>query len=265
MPKIGDTVYYRAEDEEHSGIERSCPTVDEHFRYVPKCLLWRACAFVVYRLIITPFAFLWCKLKFRHKIKNKRVLRACRDRGLFLYGNHTLMSGDAYIPSLVTFPKRCYVVVNPQNLSVRGTRNLLKMCGAIPTPTTYRGLRSFSEALEKRTVQNHAVTVYPEAHIWPYYTGIRPFPETSFTYPVRMDEAVYCFTNTFHRRRLGKTPKVITYVDGPFYPDATLPRGERAKDLRDRVYATMCARAALSTYAPITYIKEETPSSDKEN
>lgn len=259
MPEIGDTVIWRDENEEHSGLIRPAIRVDAEFPYVHKNLLWRACAAFVYRCVMKPFAFLFCKLRYRHSVKNRRVLRGMRRSGCFVYGNHTLMAGDAFIPNLVLSPKRTYVVVNPENLSAPGTRNFLQMNGAIPTPTALSGYRPFLEALEKRTVQRAAVVIYPEAHIWPYYTGIRPFSAMSFAYPVRFDEPVFCFTNTFHRRRLTTLPRVTTYVDGPFYPDRSLPPREQAQDLRDRVYAAMCRRAALSDYAPITYRKEDNP------
>ncbi len=262
MPRIGDTVYYEREDEEHSGIDRPTIAVDGNFRFVHKGLLWRISAFVFYRCIMWPFAWAWCKIRFRHKIENRRVLRGYRRRGLFAYGNHTLMLGDAFIPNLIFGRKYTYVVVGPQNLSARGTCHLWQMCGAIPTPTSIRGYRGFLEALEKRTLEHGAVVVYPEAHIWPYYTGIRSFPDTSFSYPARLGEPVFCFTNTFHRRPLCKTPKVVTYVDGPFYPDESLSLSEQAQELRDRVYATMCERAALSTYTPIRYLKKETDESE---
>ncbi len=257
MPHIGDTVYYESEREEHSGLTRNPPLIDEHFKYLHKNLLWRICAFVVYRLIMTPFAFLWCKIRFHHTVKNKRVLRGFRRRGGFVYGNHTLMSGDAYIPNICLFPKRTYVIVSPQNLSARGTRNFLTMCGALPVPATIGGFRKFKEALEKRTVERAAVVVYPEAHIWPYYTGVRPFDESAFAYPVRFGEPVFCMTNTFHKKKHGKIPRVVTYLDGPFYPDESLSRAAQAKELAERVRRTMCERAALSTYRAITYLPAE--------
>lgn len=65
--------------------------------------------------------------------------------------------------------------------------------------------------------------IYPEAHIWPFYTGIRPFPDTSFRYPVQQKLPVFCLTNTYQRRGKSHIPQIVTYLDGPFYPDAELP------------------------------------------
>jgi 1-acyl-sn-glycerol-3-phosphate acyltransferase len=129
--------------------------------------------------------------------------------------------------------------------------------GALPLPDDMKAYRNFLAAIERRISENHAVVIYPEAHIWPYYTKIRPFKEDSFYYPIKYGAPAYCFTNTYQKRRFSKKPKVVTYVDGPFYPDRGLPLRECRKELRDRIYATMCERAQNSTVVQIEYIKRE--------
>ena len=58
------------------------------FPYEHKGPLWNALAFVVYRMVMTPFLFLYCKLVFGLRIENRKALRALPG-GYFLYGNHT--------------------------------------------------------------------------------------------------------------------------------------------------------------------------------
>ena len=111
------------------------------------------------------------------------------------------------------------------------------------------------KALSLRIAQKRVVTVYPEAHIWPYYTKIRPFSDASFGYPAKSGTPVFCFVNTYQKRRGRKKPRTVTYIDGPFYPDMTLPVKQRRKALRDAVYAQMCERAKLSDTEVIKYIK----------
>ena len=129
--------------------------------------------------------------------------------------------------------------------------------GALPIPDEKAAYRNFNAAIETHIQRKHGVVIYPEAHIWPYYTRIRPFVDTSFTYPSKLSAPVYCFTNTYHLRKPGKEPKIITYIDGPFYPDPALPLKERRKNLRNQVYAAMCERAKASDYEPVRYIKKE--------
>ncbi len=244
-------------NEEHSGIKRNPLRIGADFPYIHNSRLWNITAGIVYRGIMTPIAFLYSKIKFSVRIVGAEKLRQSRLQGCFVYGNHTLMAGDAFIPNLVSFPRRTYVVVNADNLSLRGTRNWIQMSGALPIPNELSGMRPFLSAMETRLHEGHCIMIYPEAHIWPYYTGIRPFGATSFRYPAKLNAPVFCTTVTYSRRRIGKTPRVTVYVDGPFETDSALPIREREKQLRDTVYEAMCNRAQNSSYARIEYRKKK--------
>ena len=251
-------IYYKDElNDEFAGVVRNTIKIDGDYKYIKKNSLWNLTAFFIHRIIMVPVAFLYTKIKFHHKIVNKKVLKQTKGSGHFMFGNHTLMGGDAFIPNVINLPKRTYTVVHPDNLSKKGLKWFLEMNGALPLPATTSATKNFIEAIEKRFLEGHIVQIYPEAHIWPYYTKIRPFKSTSFRYPVKFEEATYCFTNTFHKRKFSKKPKVITYVDGPFYPDKTLPIKQQEQQLRDMVYETMCKRAELNTYEFVKYIKKE--------
>ena len=126
-----------------------------------------------------------------------------------------------------------------------------------PLPDDKAAYANFTRAIEQRITEGKAVVIYPEAHIWPYYTGIRPFTDTSFHYPVKFNTPVFCFTNTYRKRRFGKKPRIVTCVDGPFFPNEELPQKQRRKDLRDRVYNAMLTRAQASDCVTIQYIKKE--------
>ncbi len=241
-------------NDDFAGITRKRIRVGADFPFIRKSRLWNLTAAVVYRGIMTPFAYLYCKLVLRMRIVGKEKLKAVGQGGCFIYGNHTLMAGDAFLPSMVSFPKRTYVVVNADNLSVRFTQNWIQMSGALPVPTEPRGMRAFLSAMETRVQEGHCIMIYPEAHIWPYYTGIRPFGRDSFRYPVRFGCPVFCTTVTYSKKRFGKKPRVTVYVDGPFEADKSLPPRMCEQALRDEIYAAMCRRAAENnTYAPITY------------
>lgn len=97
--------------------------------------------------------------------------------------------------------------------------------------------------------------IYPEAHVWPYYTKIRPFGEAAFTYPVIENTPVYSFTVTYHKKRI--RTKMICYVDGPFYPKNNLSQKEASKALRNEVYEAMVRRSKKNTYEKIKYVKKE--------
>lgn len=251
-------VYYKDErTDDFAGVQKKTCKIDADFKYVHKNPFWNIAAFFAYRVLMTPIAFLYCKLKFHLRIVNKKALKASKKQGAFLYGNHTLMAGDAFIPNLVSFPRCTYMIVNADNVSTKGTKNFIQMCGALPIPTERSGMKNFLAAVEQRSKEGHCIQIYPEAHIWPYYTGIRDFSSTSFRYPAKFGGAVYALTTTYQKKKIGKTPRVTVYVDGPFYADENLPQKEQEMRLRDTVYEIMCLRAKNSTYSPIEYRRAE--------
>lgn len=252
--RAGTVIYYKDElTDEFAEVRKDPVEVGADFVYIHKNVFWRAAAFVAYRLVMTPIAFLHGKIALRAKVVGAEKLKPYAKTGIFIYGNHTLQAGDAYIPNIVTFPKKTYVIVQSGNISAKGTKNFIMMNGALPIPTKLSGMRNFMNAIEKRILQGSAVMIYPEAHIWPYYTKIRPYKSVSFNYPVKFDAPVFCTTVTYQRRRRGDKPKITVYVDGPFFPTDGLGEKEKVKDLRDRVYAAMCERAKASDYEYVRY------------
>lgn len=247
--------YVNDADDELCGINRKTARVGKGYKYIHKNPLWLIAEFFVYRIIMKPFAYLYCKLRFSHKTVNREALKTCKEKGYFIYGNHTLYGGDAFIPNIISSPRKTFTIVHADNMSLFGTKNFLMMCGALPIPTDFHAKNEFMAAVEKRAVQHHAIAIYPEAHVWPYCTKIRPMHTAAFEYPVRFRDPVFCFTNTFSKKRFGKTPRVTTYIDGPFYPDEALSEREQMKKLADTVYAAMCERAKNNTYSPIRYVK----------
>lgn len=251
-------IYYEDELRDEFSVAQITPrTIDGTYVYCHDSLLKRFTHFFWYRVVATPIAWLYTKLVFHHKIVGKKKLASCPG-GCFLYGNHTQDIADAFIPSMLTFPKSAYVIVHPNNVSMPYLGRVTPSMGALPLPDDMAAYRNFLAAIDRRIEAGHAVVIYPEAHIWPYYTGIRDFPDKSFHYPAKLNAPVFCFTNTYHKRRFSREAKIVTYIDGPFFPDETLPPAKRKKDLRDRVYHAMCSRAALSTEKKIQYIKKET-------
>ncbi|MDD6290727.1 MAG: hypothetical protein PUA77_02895, partial [Lachnospiraceae bacterium] len=68
---------------------------------------------------------------------------------------------------------------------------------------------------------------------------------------------VFCFTNTYQKRRFGKKPRIVTYVDGPFYADKGLSGKEQKEKLRNQVYEAMCRRSKENTVEMIHYVRAD--------
>jgi len=250
------TIYYSDplnDDFANNTIETKSLGTD--FKYVHTGLIWRFFEFIVYNIIVRPLVFTWIKLKYHQRFVNKKILRPYRKRGYFVYANHTGYDLDAFTPSMLTFPKKDYLICNPDATSIPGIKNLVMMLGALPTFTGLSESRAFNKAVEHRIMQGKAVIIYPEAHIWPYYTGIRPFRDISMAYPYRHNAACFAMVNVYLKRRLAltKRPKVVSHVIGPFFPDKSLSLREARKKLRDEIYNAM--KRTSDSYDQYEYIR----------
>lgn len=250
-------IYYSDElNEEFSTAQITPIKIDESYDYGDGSLWWH----IKHRFwlsIYAPVAGLYLLFKWHHKIVNGKAIRKfSKKQPFFMYGNHTNPVADAFIPTFTTHFRNTFVIVHPDNVSMPVIGKINKYVGAVPLPDNMAATKNFMATIKTRVEENAAVHIYPEAHIWPFYTKIRPFLDVSFRYPVQYKTPVFCFTNTYQKRKFGKTPKLVTYVDGPFYADENLSAKDQRKQLRDKVYETMCSRALNSNVELIKYIKK---------
>lgn len=273
-------VYYTDElNDEFSTAKITAIPIDARYRYGHLTPFFRIVRFLYYRVFAMPIAYLYLKLKWHHRIIGKKEVfrrlyeHTAQDASghestsaphsmrpnprsrfpIFLYANHTNPISDALIPTFVSFPRGAFVIVHANNVSIPGLWQSTKYLGALPLPDDMAAARNFALALSERAMAGSAICIYPEAHIWPYCTWIRNFPDVSFRYPVQYDAPVISFTNTYQKR--GRGVSIITYVDGPFFPDKALQQKERRRALRDAVYNAMTNRAKMSDADIVRYVK----------
>ena len=216
----------------------------------------KALSFLLYQLG-RLCGFFYVRLYHRIRIENREVLKKCKKSGYFLYGNHTRPVGDVFTPAYICGRKRIYTIAGQENMGLPGIGRLLPYLGAIPVPDTLPQMKQFLEAICRRIEENCCVVIYPEAHVWPYYTKMRPFPLTSFRFPVEYSAPSFCMTTTYQKKRHGKKPGITIYVDGPFYPDKAIGRREAQKKLHDEIFNCMQRRSLCSTYEYIRYREEK--------
>lgn len=251
-------IYYSDElNDEFAGDNIIPRKIDENYNYGDNSFWWKLKSFFWYRIIAHPIAFFFLYFYYHLKFVNKKVLKPYKHSAKFLYGNHTNNLADALIPTFLQDPNKNFVIVNPNNVSMPILGKITPYLGAIPLPDTISATKNFMNILKLRVHSKNTITIYPEAHIWPFYTKIRPFTELSFRYPDSYKVPVFCFTNTYQKRKFSKTPKIVTYVDGPFFADENLPPKERRKKLRDEVYEKMIERSKNNNVEIIKYIKKE--------
>lgn len=214
--------------------------IDKKYKYMSNNIFKKFASFMNYRIIATPFAFIHSKLIKHIKFENAKVLKECKDRGYFIYANRTDNLGDAIAPHLLLSSKRVYTVAHTDNISNVMLGHIGNSLGIIPVPTLLNGNRNFMNCIEKRVLQGNAVLIFPEEDFKKGDT-LKPYSSTSFRYPVKFVEASYSLTTTYQQGK-GKKPKIVVYVDGPFYVDRKLDEKTQQENLRNQIYQTMCER-----------------------
>lgn len=238
--------------------------IPSRFRYTNHNVFFRLGAFVLYHIIAKPLVWLVIRILYSSRLKNRQVLMAVRGQPHFIYANHTGDILDAFRPNtLRLIGKKNYIICNPDAFSIRGIRTIVSMLGAIPlVEKDLRHQKKLIDALECRLKQNCSITIYPEKHIWPYYTKIRPFEAATLHYPVRFNRPVITLTTTYQPRRWPfrwiKRPRAVHYLDGPFYPDMSLNKNDARIKLREEIYGVMKARSeSIKQVEYCKYIKIE--------
>lgn len=250
-------IYYQDELNDEFSTAKIIPRrIDENYRY-KHGILWDICSYIMQNIISMPIKVLYAKIKFKIEYKGKEKLKPYKKQGYFIYANHTQAFADTFIPSIANFPKRNFLIVNPANVSIKYAKTAIEMLGALPTPDTKTAMKNFLEIIEEKIEKQYSITIYPEAHIWPYYTKIRPFREVSFKYPIQLHTPCFCMTNTYQAYGKKKNKiKIVSYIDGPFFADSSLNKKDMQKDLRNQIYNKMVERSKNSNIEYIKYIKK---------
>lgn len=229
-------------------------SLPENYRWIRKDVFSRLISAVIYGLAVF-FGFFYCRFGLRlKKIYGREKLKGF-DGKFFIYGNHTQPVGDVFLPALAAFPKRIYTVVSTANYGIPVIGKILPYLGALPVKETLSGLKGLRAAISVRISEGHPVVIYPEAHVWEYYIGIRPFPLTSFKFPAAENTPTFSSTAVYRKTKVLKRPKTEIYIDGPFYGAGETSK-EKAESLRDQVFEKMTERSKLSDYEYIQYIKK---------
>ena len=248
------TIYYESEKDDFFKLDENneLPRIDEDYDYDLREKK-RIKSFIAYRILATPAAYLYTKLKFRERIIDRSAIKAYRGVGIFIVGNHTQPIADAFTPNIIAFPRKNSIVITKDNFALPVLGRALPYLGGIPLPETPRAARAFTRTVETRIKRGEAVTIYPEAHVWEYYTGIRELDPSAFDLPVRFGAPVFSATRVYRRSAIGVRCKI--YLDGPFIPDQSLPKKEARERLSLAISKIMKERAKESDVEVVRYIR----------
>ena len=259
IPEEERVFYYASEeddpiktDEQEKKQEVRLP---EGYEFIPKNPFVRLYSAVLF-WIFWIFGQWYEKRYWQTKFYGREKLKKAKGKGYVIYANHTNPFHDVFGPA-VAADRRIFTVISPVNLKIPGIGKYLPMIGGLPLGKTAEEKAAFNEAVDRRLAQKKAVVIYPEAHVWPYYTGIRQFPagDKSFKYAVRNQVPIYTMT-TRRDRKKGDLPRMDVYVDGPFWPDTKKTEEENRAILAQKAYDSMVKYSKKNTYDYYRYIKK---------
>lgn len=225
----------------------------KNYKWVHKNIFYKICSYLLYYVFLIV-SFIYVKLILQVKIVNKDILR--NKKNYFLFINHTQEVGDAFIPALITLPKRPYFIVNKANLGIPFLGKILPMLGAIVIPYDIHDFKYFKEAINYYG-KNHPIVVYPEGHVWPYYTKIRPFKRGAFQLALDTNSDIYSATVTYQKRKFLKKPRIVIYIDNGYFVNNELSKKEKINDIIDQVSNKMKDKSNKSNIEFVTYKKKD--------
>lgn len=253
-----EIIYYSDElNDDFANSNIQAIKIDENYKYIHTNPFWKMAEFFVHRILFTFPCYIYSKLKFGIKIDNRKAIlnELKKGKGAFIYHNHTQIVLDPFLPTFLAFPHKGYIIANPDNISMPVLGKLNRMNGAIPVPDTIGASKKFMKAIEYYIQRGKMISIYPEAHVWPYYTGIRNFTDVSFKYPVKYNVPIFTCTTTYYKKK--NKVRIKLFVDGPFYPDTTLKTKDATKKLRDIAYNMMVDRCkSENTYSKYKYVRK---------
>ena len=263
IPKKERVFYYESEEddpiktkEQEKKVEVGLP---EGYEFIPKHWWVRVYSAILFR-VFWIFGQWYEKGYWQARFYGREKLKEAKGKGYVIYANHTNPFHDVFGPAMAA-DRRIFTIISPVNLKIPGIGKFLPMIGGLPLGKTAAEKKAFNEAVDKRLAQKKALVIYPEAHVWPYYTGVRKFPagDRSFKYAVRNNLPIFTMTTTYHKRKdrkKGDLPRMDVYVDGPFWPDEDKSEDENRAMLAERAYKSMKKQAQHSTYEYFKYIKK---------
>ena len=248
-------IYYKDElNDDFNELENvSRPQVKSSYKYLHTNPFRRFLDGFLYYVIAKPILGVYCLF---HGIrwKGKKNLKLLKHSGAFLYGNHVAITDAFKFQSFIIHLKKVNIIGYSDASSIPVARSLVKALGYLPIPYDRENMIKLKDAAETLTKKRKQyVLIYPEAHIWPYYTKIRPFKSVSFHYPAEANVPVVPFVTTWRKSRFSKKPRQLVIFGRPIYPDETKTVSENKQYLRDRCYEEMVKMS--QEYPQIEYIK----------
>ncbi|MFA6843359.1 MAG: 1-acyl-sn-glycerol-3-phosphate acyltransferase [Bacilli bacterium] len=238
--KYGNPMYYNKITDDFVITKRRIDTkIDQNYSYNYIRPLNRAIARSFYYIIVIPILRIFGFLK-GIKVNGRKNVKHIKT-GYVIYCNHS-NDIDAFLGHVfVARPRETYIIANKDAVCMsRGMRGLIRGLGCLPVPETVKATINLERFIKRLLIDNKKVLmITPEAHIWPYYTGFRPVPVTSFKWVAKYDVPAvpvavkYRYPKGLFKNR--KKPRMTINIGEPIKAPLNLDYREKAQFYHDRV------------------------------
>ena len=255
FPEITDRHYLVVKKDRGIKIDKDYPYLDRS----PGLRIAQAFTRLGLMLIAFPVSIIYIGLRIKGR-ENIRKHREELKNGVISCSNHIHMwdfisvrkAVRHFNPNLLAWDRN----LNGEN----GT--LIKLVGGIPIPVNdIKASTVFLRVTENLLKDKGWLHIYAEGSMWEYYQPIRPFKPGIGYYSVKTGKPVLPLGFSYRkpswiRKNIFRQPAAITLTVGePLYPDTSLPRSEREKDLIIRCHREVCRLAGIdpdkNIYPPI--------------
>ncbi|GHV12412.1 hypothetical protein FACS189491_05340 [Spirochaetia bacterium] len=199
---------------------------------------------LLYHIIAMPLLGCVNIIYFGLKVKNKEVLQKVKGSGVITICNHITFL-DCAICGTNILPRKPLFVSQPSNFSIPVAGLLIKIFGAIPTPSSVRETHIFFHTLANYLRNGALIHIYPEGERREYGDEIQEFQRGTFYLAVEAQAPVlpmrllYREPDGFLKYFKKKRPCLTLVFGEPVYPNNALGKKEAVSDMQERAWLAM--------------------------
>lgn len=215
-------------------------TCDEHYRFLPENIFYRAGSYLLDAVAIGIFTVHF-HVHDHVRILGKENYKAVKREGGVIVHNHVHLFDAPMISALITRLNVLRVLTLESNFKIPVARKFMKSIGCMPIPAhSFKANKNFLKTVDSLLQTHHWISVAPEGYNWPFYPGLRPFYIGAFRFAVKNNRPVLPIVILFRRKKAGSDIYYpILKILPAVYPDGSLPVKEAEKALGRQVYEMM--------------------------
>lgn len=262
-PKTNRYPYTEQTDQHYLKVKKDRGIVfDADYPYIDNSRWFRFVDFLVrvaLRTVVFPAAYIRLGLRIEGK-NNLKKHCAELERGVVSVCNHVHM-WDYIVILCAVKPRRPRLLTWAPNINGENG-SIIRHVGGIPIPEdNLKATKAYLNTIRDLLSSGGLLHIYAEGSMWEYYAPIRPFKQGAAYFacesgvPVLPLAFSYRKPGWFRRKILRQIACFTLHIGEPVYPDKSLAKKQRQKDLTVRCHRAVCSLAGFkegeNIYPPV--------------